>query len=327
MLTLTSPDAPAATVKSERRRSRLGTVRARDDAKWFRILTFPWLAGFVLLSLLPLVVGLFISFTNYNGVNPAGAKFVGAANYVRAFEDPNVAQAAGRTLVFAVMYLPLSFVIALALALLVNAGPKVRGLFRSLYYLPAVVPLVGAAFIWRALFNRDSGLINGFLTSINPAWNIPWLDEFATPVLTSMSLWLSLGLSTVLYLAALQSVPIELEQAATVDGANYFQRLRHVIFPLISPVVFYQILIALIYALGVTMEPILLGSPSPQSVATSVPNDNVFLNVYTYQQMFANQRFGYASALLWLTTVGAVLITVVLFATKKRWVHSESGNI
>ncbi len=299
----------------------------KSDARWFALFTAPWLLGFLILSLAPMIFGFIISLTNYNGVSPNLARFVGLANYARAFEDPNVAQAALRTLVLLVAYVPTNLVIAFSLALLINSGPRARGFFRSLYYLPSIIPIVGAAFIWRALLNRNTGVVNDWLASINPAWRINWLVDFATPSLLSMSLWLALGLSTVLYLAALQTVPLELEQAARMDGANYLQRLRHVVFPLISPVVFYQVLIAVIYALGVAAEPLLLGSGGTTQSLTSVPNDNLFLNVYTIQQMFSYQRFGYAAALLWLTFAGAVLVTVGLFATRKFWVHSESGNI
>jgi len=300
---------------------------AKSDARWFAVFTAPWLVGFVLLSLAPMILGFIISLTNYNGVSPNLARFVGFANYLRAFEDPNVGQAALRTLVLLVAYVPANMLIAFSLALLINAGQRARGFFRSLYYLPSIIPIVGAAFIWRALLNRNTGVVNNWLASINPDWRINWLVDLATPSLLSMSLWLALGLSTVLYLAALQTVPAELEQAAFVDGANYFQRLRHVVFPLISPVVFYQVLIAVIYALGVAAEPLLLGAATTSQSLTNVANANLFLNVYTIQQMFSYQRFGYAAALLWITFVGAVLITVGLFATRKFWVHSESGNI
>jgi len=304
-----------------------GSSRRRADARWFRILTLPWLLGFVLLSLLPLCVGFFISLTNYNGVSPDLARFVGTRNYERAFADPNVLAAARRTLVFVLMYVPLNFLIALTLALLVNAGPRARGVFRSLFYLPSVVPLVGAAYIWRAMFNRDTGLFNSVLGGIDPDLAPAWLSEYATQTMNSMAIWLGLGFSMVLYIAALQNVPIELEQAARVDGASYLQRLRHVVLPLISPVIFYQVLISLIFALGVTIEPILLGATSPQLGSASIPNDNVLLTVYVYQQMFANQRFGYASALLWITFAASVLVTLLVFGTRRFWVHSETGNI
>jgi multiple sugar transport system permease protein len=300
--------------------ARAGTSRERAEARWFLMLTLPWLLGFVLLSLLPLCIGFFISLTNYNGVSPDLARFVGFRNYSRAFSDPNVVAAARRTVAFVMMYVPLNFLIALMLALLVNAGPRARGVFRSLFYLPSVVPLVGAAYIWRAMLNRDTGLFNSVLSAINPDWAPAWLSEYATQSMTSMAIWLGLGFSMVLYIAALQNVPFELEQAARVDGASYLQRLRHVVLPLISPVIFYQVLISLIFALGVTIEPILLGTTSPQLGSQIIPNDNVLLTVYVYQQMFANQRFGYASALLWITFAASVLVTLWCSA------HAGSGS-
>ncbi|HYY11661.1 MAG TPA: sugar ABC transporter permease [Kineosporiaceae bacterium] len=324
-MTLTAP--PQSPARATPRRRGTGSSRRRADARWFRILTLPWLLGFVLLSLLPLGVGFFISLTNYNGVNPDLARYVGFRNYARAFADPNVLAAAQRTLAFVLMYVPLNFAIALTLALLVNAGPRARGVFRSLFYLPSVVPVVGAAYIWRAMLNRDTGLFNSVLDLVNPDVAPAWLSDYATQSLDSMAIWLGLGFSMVLYIAALQHVPIELEQAARVDGASYLQRLRHVVLPLISPVIFYQVLISLIFALGVTIEPILLGATSPQTGSASIPNDNVLLTVYVYQQMFANQRFGYASALLWITFAASVLVTLLVFGTRRFWVHSETGNL
>lgn len=322
----TAEPVPTSTSRPRPSARRRKNSRARDDAKWFRILTLPWLLGFMLLGLAPLVVGFFISLTNYNGVTPDLARFVGFRNYTRAFSDPNVVEAARRTATFVLMYMPLSFCVSLTLALLVDASPRARGFFRSLYYLPSVVPVVGAAFIWRAMFNRDAGFVNQVLTRINANWAPSWLGDYATQALAGMSLWLGLGFGTVLYLAALQNVPIEIEQAARVDGANYFQRLRHVVLPIISPVIFYQVLISLIFALGVAIEPILLSAPSPQA-ANSIPNDNVLLTVYIYQQMFSDQRFGYASALLWITFAGSVVVTLLVFGTRKYWVHSDSGNL
>jgi multiple sugar transport system permease protein len=301
-------------------------IRARDDRRWFWILTSPWLVGFILLSVLPLVFGFIISLTNYNGVSPDLARFIGFSNYERAFNDPNVLTAATRTAVFVASYVPLNFVIALGLALLMNASPRARGFFRALYYLPSVIPVVAAAVIWRTLFNKDNGIINNVLVQIDSNLPVAWFQDFATPTLVSLSLWLGIGLGTVLFTAALQNVPEELEQASRIDGADYLQRLRHIIFPIISPVIFFQVLMSLIFALGVVIEPILLGTSSPQALPT-IPNDNLLLTVYTYQQMFSAQRFGYASALLWITFVGSVLLTSLVFMTRRFWVHSESGNI
>lgn len=301
-------------------------IRARDDRRWFWILTSPWLIGFILLSVLPLVFGFIISLTNYNGVSPDLARFIGFSNYERAFNDPNVLSAASRTAVFVLSYVPLNFVIALGLALLMNSSPRARGFFRAFYYLPSVIPVVAAAVVWRTLFNKDNGIINNILFQIDSSLPVAWFQDFATPTLVSLSLWLGIGLGTVLFTAALQNVPQELEQASRIDGANYFQRLRHVVFPLISPVIFFQVLMSLIFALGVVIEPILLGTTSPQALPT-IPNDNLLLTVYTYQQMFSAQRFGYASALLWITFLGSVVITSLVFMTRRFWVHSESGNI
>jgi multiple sugar transport system permease protein len=183
-------------------------------------------------------------------------------------------------------------------------------------------------FIWRSLWDENYGLINGLLERISPSLSSPWLAENATEVLVSLALWLGSGAAMIVYLAALQNVPGELEEAAVLDGAGYLRRLRHIVLPLLTPVIFYQLIVTVIFSLQVLVEPLLL-APGSANVegARSVPNDNRVFMVYVYQQMFENQRFGYAAALLWMLFILAALLTAAIFLTRRLWVHSETGNL
>ena len=320
-----SPPAEAA-VGTDRDKAEI--TRAQSDQRWFYLLIGPWLLGFIALSVVPLTIGLVVSFTNYNGLDPEAAKWVGARNYRQVLEDPVVREALGRTLVFALMFIPLNFLIGLTTALLLNARGRARGFFRALFYLPSVIPVVGAVFIWRSLWDENYGLINGLLERISPSLSSPWLAENATEVLVSLALWLGSGAAMIVYLAALQNVPGELEEAAVLDGAGYLRRLRHIVLPLLTPVIFYQLIVTVIFSLQVLVEPLLL-APGSANVegARSVPNDNRVFMVYVYQQMFENQRFGYAAALLWMLFILAALLTAAIFLTRRLWVHSETGNL
>jgi multiple sugar transport system permease protein len=216
----------------------------------------------------------------------------------------------------------------MTIALLLNARGRARGFLRAVFYLPSVIPVVGAVFIWRSLWDENYGLVNGLLQRLSSSLGSAWLAQHATEILVSLALWLGSGAAMVVYLAALQNIPAELEEAAILDGAGYLRRLRHVVLPLLTPVIFYQLIVTVIFSLQLLVEPLLLAPGAGSTdAARAVPNDNRVLMVYVYQQMFENQRFGFAAALLWLLFLLAAALTAAIFLTRRLWVHSESGNL
>jgi len=236
--------------------------------------------------------------------------WLGLANYGELLSDPDTWYSLGRTLLLTAITVPLSIAGGLALALLLNRRMRAIGLFRTIFYVPSIVPIVATALLFRLLFARDTGLVNALLERLGGP-TITWLvDPTVFDVLVLMCLW-GLGGGMIIFLAGLQGIPAELREAAAIDGAGMWQMLRNVTLPLLTPVIFFQVIIGIIFALQRQVEPLLLA----ESQATGA------INVYT--QFLANQRFGYGAALLWVLFVAILLITLAVFRSSLLWVHYE----
>jgi multiple sugar transport system permease protein len=298
--------------------------RAARETRSFYLFIAPWLLSFVLLTTLPLAAGLLISFTNYTGLNINTVKFIGFDNYLRAFNDPYMRASLSRTAFFAALYVPLNIVAAFCLALALTRPIRGLGIFRTLFYIPSVIPVIASAWIWKAMMNNNFGLVNGVLSWFTPNTAIGWLTEFPTQVLTLMLLWASTGGTMIVFLAGLQNVPSDLEEAAEIDGANWVQVFRRVTIPLVTPAIFFQLIMSIIGALQVLAEPMLLaGSPAGDGMSAIPPADNNLYMVYTYRQIFAEGRYGYGTALLWLLFILILALTLVVFRSSRHWVYYE----
>ncbi len=300
--------------------------RERRQARTFYLFISPWLLGFILLTLVPLLVGLLISFSNYDGLNLVNIKFLGLRNYERAFEDTETQYALQQTALWALLNVPLWLALSFGLAMLMNQKVKGRGLFRTIFYLPSAVPVVATVWIWRILLDKNYGMLNGVLGLIQPGTAFPWLTDYALQSVTAISLWTGLGTGMVIFLAGLQDIPTELEEAARIDGANSWQVLRHVTLPLMTPVLFFQLVLALISSLQTFAVPILLASATSSGVGlAAVPPRGVYLYViHTFQQIFVFGRFGYGIALLWLLFILIIVLTFIVFRTQRYWVYYET---
>ncbi|WP_322726511.1 carbohydrate ABC transporter permease [Streptomyces spongiae] len=302
--------SPGAAARPARRRF---SLRQRRVAAFYAF-TGPWMLGFLGLTGYPLVYALWLSFTNSDGLS-SRTRFVGLANYKEVFSDPDTMASLGRTALFTGITVPLSIVAGLMLAVLVNQPIRARGVFRTLLYLPAVVPPVGAALTFKLIFDRDSGAANGFLDlfSVN---GVPWLvDPYARWVLIVLTMW-GVGNVMIISLAGLQDIPKELLEAARVDGANPWQSFTRITLPLLSPVIFFQVVTGIIGSLQ-TFAPLLIAlNPTPAGV-TSVPESNYFYMINVFAQYFANGRYGYASAMLWVLFAIIVFVTFLLFRLSK----------
>ncbi len=319
--------ATAIPVEKGARRRPKASARARRETLSFYAFISPWLVGFVLLSVIPLLFGLFISFTNYDGLNLFHLKLVGAANYLRAFRDANVLFATKRTLVYAAVAVPLNLVISFCIALALTQRLRARGIFRTIFYLPTFIPIVAVTWIWKLMLDKNVGLVNGILSMLKPGLALNWLFDYSTLSLIMMTLWVGLGGAMIIFLAGLQGIPRELEEAALIDGANLFQMFRHVTLPLMTPVIFYQLIITMINAFQIIQEPILLAAPvtgGGATLTTIPPRPNYLYMVHTYGQIFTNQRFGYGTALLWLLFISILVLTLVIFRTSRYWVYYEN---
>jgi len=287
----------------------------------FYLFVSPWVLGFALLTALPLGYAFLVSMTNFNGRN-ARWRWVGLRNYSELVRDTDAIAALVRTLAYTAITVPLMVAGGLGLAVLLNRRLKAVGLFRTIFFLPSVVPVVAMAIMWKLIFNRDAGVLNRMLEWLG-ASPIAWLvDPNAFYALVILTLW-GLGGGMVIMLAALQGVPAELEEAAVVDGAGPWRVFRHVTVPMISPVIFFLVVTGIITSFQVIIQPLLLAETNQVGSVTQVPQSTHLYMVQVYQEFFANNRYGYGSAMLWVFFLVILVITVVVQRSSRLWVHYQ----
>ncbi len=295
--------------------------RSQRRRRTFFLFISPWLVGFILLTVFPLAFGLVISLTNYDGLNFFNLHFTGTKNYATAFGDPNVQYTFGRTLIWATLNLPTWLIFSFLLAILANQKVRGIGVFRTLFYLPSIIPAVGLVWTWKILLEKNFGLLNAILDFFRPGTAVGWLTDQAMYGVTSMAVWNGLGAGMIIFLAGLQGVPDELVEAAQIDGANQFQVLWNITLPMMTPVIFYQLVMGLIGAFQQLTIPWL----ATTNASVSVPPRSVYLYmINVYQQIFGVGRFGYGMALLWLLIIVILALTLLVFRTQRYWVYSEA---
>jgi multiple sugar transport system permease protein len=280
----------------------------------------PWLIGFLLLGIIPLAIGFVTSFTNYDGINVDTVKWIGTRNYGRLLQDSEAQHAFRRTLLWSAINVPIWLTLSFSLALILNQGIRARGFFRTLFYLPSIIPAVGAVWAWRLLLDPNNGVVNAIISIFRPGTAILWTTEYALPSLTMVSVWQGVGVGMVIFLAGLQGIPRELEEAAYLDGASQLRVFRHVTIPLMTPVIFFQLVLAIIGSLQQFALPMLLAGGRIGSVP---PRAAYFFVVHVMRQIFTFSRFGYGLALMWLLFVVVVMLTIVVFWSSRFWVHYE----
>ena len=287
----------------------------------FYLLISPWLIGFVLLGAIPLAGAFVMSFTNYDGLNLDYLSFVGADNYTRALGDADAQYALGRTLLLMAFVVPVGLALQLALALMVNQKIRFSNFFRTIFYLPYVIPVVASVWIWKIFVDPTGGLLNALIGTVLPQVNIRWLVEYPTAVLAVLTVWAAAGGGMVVFLVGLQGIPAEYREAAMIDGASRTQVTRYITLPLLTPVIFFNLVTGIIVALQILVQPMLL-SPGILGLnpGTVPPRDNYLYVVHAYIEIFTKQLFGYGSALLWVLFAVVLGLTVLLFKTSRRWV-------
>ena len=246
----------------------------------------------------------------------------GLQNYVELFtDDPNFWAAAFNTLYFAIVSIPLAIIFAFTLAMMLNSKVKGQVVYRTIYFLPTLVPEVALAFVWIYLFTPGSGLINVPFEWFG-IYGLCWLTcpEMSRQTLVLLALWI-IGQQVVLYLAGLQDVPQDLYDAADVDGAGFFRRMWNITIPIITPVIFFHLITSVIGALQFFAIPYIMTG------GTGFPaNTTLFYSIYLYKQAFQYFAMGYASALAWLLFMTTLIVTLVLFRTSRAWVFYASGD-
>ncbi len=299
-----------------------GLTRMQRRTLTFYLFISPWLLGFIAITIIPMLNGVWISFTDYEGITP-DMNFVGLTNYIKAFTaDADVPFSLGRTLLWGLFNLPSWLILSFCMALILNQSIKARGFFRTLYYIPSVVPVVAALTGWKLLLDKNTGWINAFLDLFAPGTAIGWLSNYALQGMTIVAVWTGLGAGMVIFLAGLQNIPDELVEAARIDGANSFQVFRYVTLPLMTPVIFLQLVMGLIGSFQQLNLPLVFTKVGI-SRGTVPPRPIYLYMIHVYQQIFVHRNFGYGIALLWLLFIGVVILTMIVFVTEKYWVYSE----
>jgi multiple sugar transport system permease protein len=296
----------------------VATSLRRHETRWAYAFLSPWILGMVAFTAGPMVASFALSFTDYDMIN--APKAVGADNYVELVHDPKVATAMGNTLFYTVLHVPTQIVLALALAALLHRVRRGAGVFRTLLYLPVMTPPVAMAAMFLLLLNGSSGLVNellGFVGIDGPAWTTDpaWLK----PSLVVMGLW-TVGATTVIYLAAMSSVPEDLYEAARLDGAGPWHQFRHVTLPMISGAVYFTAIVNTIASLQMFTEAYAMFFGA-DTMTRGGSDSALFYVIYLFQQAFRSLRLGYASALAWLLFLVIVVITVVQVRLSRRLVH------
>ena len=294
--------------------------QAAHRALWGYLFISPWLAGLTVFIAGPILASLYLSFTSYDILS--APKWLGLGNFQRAlFVDPLFWASLGRSLYYALGVVPLGLAGSLALAMLLNQGLKGTNIFRTFFFLPHLTPAVALSIIWLWLLQPKLGPVNAGLSLIGLG-GFPWFTDqlTAVPSFILVSLWTGIGGSAMLiFLAGLQCVPRELEEAALVDGAGPWMKFRHVTLPIITPTIFFNLVLGIIGALQVFTIAFVAtqGGPSYGSW---------FYNLHVYKQAFDYQRYGYGAALAWIFLVLVLLITVANFALSRKWVFYRGAS-
>jgi multiple sugar transport system permease protein len=288
----------------------------------FYLMISPWFIVFILFGLYPLLYGLYLSFTNYLGFNIDHLKLVGFANYRTVFSDSDAMYALWRTILVTIINVPLGTMIGLLLALLLNRKIRGLGIFRTIFYLPSIIPAISAIMIWKFMFATGDGIFNSILDFFHLP-TIDWLGySWATSSLIMMMLW-GAGGGILINLAGLKGIPNDLYEAASIDGASRVQTFRSITMPMMTPVIFFNVIMGIIGSLQIYLQPILL---SGTGLLNAPIRPNYLYVVHAFQQIFAFQRYAYGMALLWILFVLILLLSTVIFSTSKYWVHYETDQ-
>ena len=306
--------SPSTSVKSKPR-----TIEQQQRI-WGWIFLSPWVIGFLVFTLFPMVASLVFSFTNFSIGNDI--KFVGLDNWINLYKDPVTRSSLWVTLRFALISVPIAILFPLGMAALMNSKLLVgKPIFRALFYMPYIVPAISGIFVWQSFLNGQTGYLNRILRLIGIVDPPNWLFDarFLNIALVMIGLW-GVGNAMLTMMAGMQGVPTELYEAARVDGANGWTLFRRITLPMISPVILYNLVLTVIGLMQYFTVPYILSNTTRSNPDTNFFNLNLYRTAFQYQQM------GFASAQAWFIFIIALILTIGIFATSRRWVYYASGE-
>lgn len=275
----------------------------------------PWLVGFLVFNAAPFIASFYLSFCRYDVIS--SPSWIGLTNYRQLFfHDPLFVKALYNTIFYIIFALPLSMIAGISLALLLNSNIKGISIYRTIFFLPYIVPLVASTILWIWILNPKIGLINTLLAQIGIP-GPPWLASpaWSKPALILMSVW-GVGGSMIIYLAGLKDIPETLYEAALVDGANRWQKMIHITLPMLTPVIFFNLVMGLIASFQYFSQAYIMTQGGPA-------DSTLFYCLYLFNRAFFYLNMGYASAMAWILFVIVLLVTIFVFRSHTKWVHYE----
>lgn len=290
---------------------------SRREAQIALLFALPWFIGFGVFLLYPLLASIYYSFCDYSVLRPP--VFIGAANYRELWHDEVFWKTLSNTLTYAIFALPLGAIVAISLALLLNAKVRGQAFYRTIFFVPSLVPQVSLAILWLWIFNGDHGIVNEVLKHVGikgPSWLSDPL--WSKPALVLMGVW-GVGNAMVIYLAGLQDVPQQLYEAADLDGASWWEKTRHVTLPMLSPVILFNLIMGIIGTLQVFAVPYIMfpnGSPA---------RSTYFYTMYLFDNAFIYHKMGYACAMGWIMFMIILVLTLFALKISERHVHYEGS--
>jgi len=304
------------------------TGKGKRDFKNGLLFVAPWILGLILFTVIPACMSLFYSLNDYSVLTEP--IFIGTANYNDLITDELFLKSISNTIIFGVIALPLSTFFAIFLALLLDSLTKYQGIFRTLFFLPSLVPLVALALLWQFMFSGDIGILNVILEVIFDVTGLAlfgfekapnWLEStfWAKQALIITILW-SVGQPMVIYLAGLQEIPRSFYEAAIVDGANFWQQTLYISVPMLSPVIYFNVIIGTIGILQVFAVPYIMMGPQGDPLRSTM-----FYLMYLFDQAFRKFNMGYACAMAWILFVVIATLTYLAHKSTIKYVY-YGGN-
>ncbi|MEV5027802.1 carbohydrate ABC transporter permease [Paenibacillus sp. LPE1-1-1.1] len=280
----------------------------------------PWFLGVFALTIGPMISSLYLSFTQYDMLTPS--KWIGTENYARMFDDPRYMQSLKVTFTYVFVSVPFKLIFALAVAMLLNKGIRALPLYRTVYYIPTLLGgSVAIAVLWRKMFG-GGGVLNEFLLSVFGIQAPDWVSnpKYAIYSIIALTVW-QFGSSMIIFLAGLKQIPMELYEASEVDGAGRLRRFFNITIPMLSPVIFFNLVIQLITAFQAFTPAFIISGGKGGPI-----DSTLFYTLYLYQKGFAFFEMGYASAMAWGLLVIIAVFTAIIFGTSKYWVNYADGG-
>ena len=293
------------------------TLKEKSQMKWGYFFIAPVILGLLCFNFGPMLFSMWISLTKWDVITPQ--EFIGIQNYMELIKDPLVVQSLKVTLYYTVLSVPLITVIPLLIAMLLNTKVKGISVFRAIFYIPSIVPAVASSAIWMYIYNPMYGLLNGILKSFGfHSHNFIFDADEVIPSLAVMAVWAA-GNTVVIYLAGLQGVSRQLYEAAEIDGAGAFAKFWNITIPMMTPIIFYNFVMAIIGSMQTFTQSYIMTDGGPA-------NASLFYSLLVYRTAFKQSQMGYSAAMSWVLFVIIAILTAVVFKTSNRWVIYENGE-